>query len=97
MEMPIKEVKPLRFNKMDKFAAKIESDVDIIGNATIDTIKALESGQEHQAMFHLTNIVDVAKDTRSEVNLKRLEIRDAASTALIKRHADGAIIISPAM
>jgi hypothetical protein len=97
MVMPIKEVKPLRYNKLDKFAAKIESDVDIIGNAAIDTIKALESGQEHQAMFHLTNIVDVARDSRSEANLKRLEIRDAASAALIKRHVDGATIISPAM
>jgi hypothetical protein len=46
MAMPIKEVKSLRFNKMDKFAAKIESDVDIIRYAAIDTIKALESGQD---------------------------------------------------
>jgi hypothetical protein len=43
--MTVKEVKPLRFNKLDKFAAKIESDVEIIGNAAIDTIKALESSQ----------------------------------------------------
>jgi hypothetical protein len=90
MVMPIKEVKPLRFNK-------IESDVDIIRNAAIDTIKALESGQEHQVMFYLINIVDVARDVRSEVNLKRLEIRDAASAALIKRHVDGATIVSSAM
>jgi hypothetical protein len=66
-------------------------------NASIDTIKALESGQEHQAMFHLINIVDVARNTRSEANLKRLEIRDAASATLIKRHIDGATIVSPAM
>jgi hypothetical protein len=77
--MPIKEVKPLRYNNLDKFAAKIESDVDIIGNAAIDSIKALESVQQHQAMFHLTNIVDLARDARSEANLKRLEVRDAAS------------------
>jgi hypothetical protein len=31
--MPIKEAKPLRFNKIDKFAAKVEMDVDIIGIA----------------------------------------------------------------
>jgi hypothetical protein len=29
-------------------------------------------------MFHLTNIVDVARDARSKANLKGLEIRDAA-------------------
>jgi hypothetical protein len=50
--MPIKEVKPLRFNKMDKFATKIETDVDIIGNAAVELITAIESGQEHQAMLH---------------------------------------------
>jgi hypothetical protein len=95
--MPVKEVKPLRYNKLDRFAAKIESDVDIIGNAAIDSIKVLESGQQHQAMFHLTNIVDLARDARSEANLKRLEIRDTASAVLIKRHIDGATIVSPTM
>jgi hypothetical protein len=93
--MPIKEIKPLRFNKLDKFAAKIESDVDIIGNAAVESIKALEGGQQHQVMFHLINIVDIARDTRSEANLKRLQIRDAASTALIKKHVEGANIVSP--
>jgi predicted nucleic acid-binding protein len=48
-------------------------------------------------MFHLTNIVDVARDARSKANLKRLEIRDAVSAALIKRHIDGAIIVFSAM
>jgi hypothetical protein len=48
-------------------------------------------------MFHLINIVDVARDARSEANLKRLELRDAASATLLKRHVDGATIISPAM
>jgi hypothetical protein len=67
--MPIKKVKPLKFNKMDKFAAKIESDVDIIGNAAVDIIKAIEGVQQHQAMFHLTNIVDIARDARNEANL----------------------------
>jgi hypothetical protein len=61
---------------MDKFTAKIESDVDIIGNTAIDIIKAFVSGQEHQTMFHLTNIVDVTRDARSKANLKRLEIRE---------------------
>jgi hypothetical protein len=45
MAMPIKKVKPLTFNKMDKFVAKIESDVDIIGNAAVESIKAFEGGQ----------------------------------------------------
>jgi hypothetical protein len=48
-------------------------------------------------MFHLTNIVDIAKDVRNEANLKKLEIRDASSAALIKRHVDGASIVSPTM
>jgi hypothetical protein len=48
-------------------------------------------------MFQLTNIVDIARDARSEANLKKLEIRDASSAALIKRHVDGASMVSPAM
>jgi hypothetical protein len=48
-------------------------------------------------MFYLTDIVDVARDTRSEANFKRLEIRDAASAVLIKKHIDGATIVSLAM
>jgi hypothetical protein len=95
--IPVKEVKPLRYNKMDKFAAKIETNVDIIGNAVVKSIKAFEDNKPHLAMFHLTNIVDLARDTRSETNLKRLEVRDFSSAALIKRHTDGATIVSPAM
>jgi hypothetical protein len=45
--MPIKEVKPLRYNKMNKFAAKIEPEVDIIGNAAVESIKTLESNRHH--------------------------------------------------
>jgi hypothetical protein len=92
--MPIKEVKPLRFNKVDKFAAKIETDVNIIGNATVESIKAIEGNQLHQAIFHLTKFVDLSRDARSEANLKRLEVGDAASAALIKRHIDGATILA---
>jgi hypothetical protein len=95
--MPIKENKPLRFNKVDKFAAKVEIDVDIIGNAAVESIKAIEGNQFYQAIFHLTNIVDLARDARSEANLKRFEIRDMSSARLIKRHIDGATIVSPAM
>jgi hypothetical protein len=93
----VKEVKPLRFNNADKFAAKVETDVNIIGNAAVESIKAIEGNKLHQAIFHLTNIVDLARDTRSEANLKRLEIRDNASARLIKRHIEGMTIVSPAM
>jgi hypothetical protein len=52
---------------MDKFAAKIETDVDIIGNAAVESFKAIEGNQQHQAIFHLTNIVDIARDTRRDI------------------------------
>jgi hypothetical protein len=45
----------------------------------------------------LTNIVDLARDARSEANLKRLEIRDISSARLIKRHTDRVTIVFPAM
>jgi hypothetical protein len=67
--IPVKEVKPVRFNKIDRFAAKIETDVNTIGNAAVESIKAIEGNQPHEAIFHLTNIVDMARDARSEANL----------------------------
>jgi uncharacterized phosphosugar-binding protein len=66
-------------------------------NATVESIKAIKNNQPHHIIFHLINIVDLVRDARSETNLKRLEIRDAASAVLIKRHIDGATIISPTM
>jgi predicted transcriptional regulator len=41
--------------------------------------------------------VDLARDARSEANFKRLEVRDAVSAALIKRHTNEVTIISPTM
>jgi hypothetical protein len=54
--MPVKEIKPLRYSNTDKFAAKVETDVNIIGNAAVESIKAIEGNRPYQAIFHLTNI-----------------------------------------
>jgi hypothetical protein len=40
----------------------------------VESIKAIESNKPHEAVFHLTNIVDLSRDARSIANLKRLEI-----------------------
>jgi hypothetical protein len=41
--MPNKEIKPLRFNKIDKFAAKLENEIDIIGNAAVLAVKSFKT------------------------------------------------------
>jgi hypothetical protein len=40
--MPIKEVKPLKLSKTDRFASNIEINADIIGNAVIAASQAFE-------------------------------------------------------
>jgi hypothetical protein len=45
----------------------------------------------------MRNIIQMFRDVRSDLNLKRLETRDARSASLIKRHITGAEIVTPAM
>jgi hypothetical protein len=68
MVMPNKEIKPLRFNKVDKFAPKIENEIDSIGNAATQTVKAYEINDPHSSMFHRGNITQLTRDVRSSRN-----------------------------
>jgi hypothetical protein len=95
--MPIKEVKPLKSSRMDKFASNIITNTDIIGNAVITAAQAFESNEEDVGMTHLSNILDLSRNIRSEANIERLKIRNPSAAFAIKRHFDGAEIISPAM
>jgi hypothetical protein len=48
-------------------------------------------------MFHLGNIIQLARDVKSEVNLKRLDIWESWSASFIKKHVARAEIIAPAI
>jgi hypothetical protein len=64
----------------------------------IHQISLIKEKDSHSLMFHIGNIIQVARDTRRELNLKRLEIRDSRSASLKKKHINGAeIIVNPAM
>jgi hypothetical protein len=95
--MPIKEVKPLKYSKIDKFAANIITNADIIGNAAIIASQAFETGNKAQGMTHLSNILDLSRNIRSEANIERVKVRNPSAAFAIKKHLDGAEIISPAM
>jgi hypothetical protein len=48
-------------------------------------------------MFHVNNILDISRNLRSESTSKRIGIKDPKSAAILKRHVDGAELISPTM
>jgi hypothetical protein len=37
-------------------------------------------------MFHLNNIIDIARDLRSNANIERLDLRDKRSASAIRKH-----------
>jgi hypothetical protein len=45
-----KELEPLNFNKINKFASKIETNANIIQNAIITTFQAFESDNQAEEM-----------------------------------------------
>jgi hypothetical protein len=87
--MPAKEVKPLKFNNMDKFASDVQLNADLIGNASILLAKAIDEESPQEAMFHVDNILDISRNLRSESTLKRIGIKDPKSATILKRHVDG--------
>jgi hypothetical protein len=73
--MPNKEIRPLRFNKLNKFTAKLENEIDTIDNAVVQTVKSFEQQNLHSSMFHMGNVIEIYRDARNELNLKRLKQR----------------------
>jgi hypothetical protein len=51
--LPSKEVKPLKYNKMDKFASTLEINLNIWANAQIKIAEAIEQGQTDIGFWHL--------------------------------------------
>jgi hypothetical protein len=66
-----KELEPLKFSKINKFASKIEVNADIFGITVIATFQTFESDDRVEGMAHLNNIFDLTRNIKSEANLKR--------------------------
>jgi hypothetical protein len=62
--MPNKEIKFLRFNKIDKFVVKIENEIDTITNATVQAVKLFEVKYIYILIFYLGNNLII---TRAEI------------------------------
>jgi hypothetical protein len=62
--LPGKEVKPLKYSKMDKFANILEFNLDIAANAQIKAAKAIEQGQTDIGFWHLQNASDFIRNWR---------------------------------
>jgi endoglucanase Acf2 len=66
-------------------------------NASIAAAACFEANKRAKAMFHLNNIIDIARDLRSNANTQRLDLRDKRSASAIRKHISGTEIVTPAM
>jgi hypothetical protein len=49
--MSDKEIKALCYNRMDKFATKLENEMDLIGNVAISAVFTFDVKNPHAVMF----------------------------------------------
>jgi hypothetical protein len=69
-----KEVKPLKNNRLDKFASNVEINFDLVGNAQLKAIEALEQGERDVGFWQLQNASDFIRNGHALANLERLRI-----------------------
>jgi hypothetical protein len=53
--LPSKEVKPLKYSKLDRFANNIEINLAAAGNAQVEALEALEHRDTDLGFYHLKN------------------------------------------
>jgi hypothetical protein len=82
--LPSKEVKPLKYSKIDKFATNLEVNLDLAVNAQIKAAEAIEQGQTDIGFWHLQNASDFIRNGHALANLKRFEIRDPTAAMQLK-------------
>jgi hypothetical protein len=93
--LPSKEIKPLKFSKIDRFANNIEVNLAAAGNAQVKALEAFDQADPDVGYWHLKNSADFIRNAHALSNLERLKIRDSGSANAIKNHIDGAELISP--
>jgi hypothetical protein len=95
--LPSKEVKPLKFSKIDRFANNMEINLAAAGNTQLKMLEAFEQADPDMGYWHIKNSSEFIRNAHALSNLERLKIRDPNSANAIKNHVDGAELISPQM
>jgi Asp-tRNA(Asn)/Glu-tRNA(Gln) amidotransferase A subunit family amidase len=95
--LPGKEIKPLKFSKIDKFANNMEINLDLAGNALLQALEAFDQAGADIVYWHMKNSSEFIRNAHALTNLERLKLRDPNSANAIKNHIDGAELISPQM
>jgi hypothetical protein len=95
--LPGKEVKPLKYSKLDRFANNMEVNLYLAANAQLKDLEAFEQTEGDLGYLHLQNASDFIRNGFALVNLERLKIRDPTSANAIKNYIYGAELISPQM
>jgi hypothetical protein len=95
--LPSKEVKFLKFSKIDRFANNIEINLAAAGNAQLKALEAFEQADPDVVYWHIKNSSEFIQNAHALTNLERLKLRDPNSANSIKNHIDGAELISPQM
>jgi hypothetical protein len=88
--LPSKEVKPLKYSELDRFANNIEINLAAAGNAQVEALEALEHRDMDLGFYHLKNSTEFIRNAHELSNLERLKLRDPSSANAIKSHIEGA-------
>jgi hypothetical protein len=70
--LPAKEVKPLKFSKLDRFANEIN--LAVAGNAPLKALEAFDQAEADIGYWHLQNASDFIRNAHALSNLERLKI-----------------------
>jgi hypothetical protein len=95
--LPSKEVKTLKFSKLDRFANNIEINLAAAGNAQMKALETLEQAVADLGFWHIKNSSEFIRNAHALSNLERLKLRDPSSANAIKNHIEEADLISPQM
>jgi Asp-tRNA(Asn)/Glu-tRNA(Gln) amidotransferase A subunit family amidase len=95
--LPSKEVKPLKYSKLDRFANNIETNLAAAGNAQVKALEAFDQADADIGYWNLQNASDFIRNAHALSNLERLRLRDPRSANAVKNYVDGAELISPQM
>jgi hypothetical protein len=74
--LPAKEIKPLKFSKLDRFANNMEVNLAAAGNAQLKALEAFEQADADVGYWHLKNSSDFIRNAHALSNLERLKIID---------------------
>jgi hypothetical protein len=86
--LPTKEIKPLKFSKLDRLANNMEINLALAGNAQLKALKTFDQAEADIGYWHLQNSSDFIRNGHVLVNLERLKIRDFSSANAVKNYME---------